>query len=193
MKRIVSIIALFLGSCILLNGQEHLKVKNIPIEGSATSFIAKLKATGLKHYTGSGTDEVLKGQFAGMPDCYFIIAASDKTQTVFRVGIMTDNSVSWSSLKSKYNGIKDSYSSKYPDYKSYEYFTEPYYEGDGYELQALRLEKCTYATYFFTDEGSITVEMKGSSGEGYVVITYEDNIGFEKAKAERNATVIDDI
>ena len=194
MKRIVSILLLGLMSCFLLNGQGHLKVKNIPIEGSATSFISKLKAAGLKHYSGSGVDEILTGTFAGMSDCYFVFAASDKTKTIFRVGIMTDSAVSWSSLKSKYNRIKEDYAKKYPEYNSYEFFEDPYYAGDGYELQALRKEKCTYATFYHTPEGSITVEMKASSySEGYVVITYEDNLSYEKAKSERGETVSDDI
>lgn len=195
MKRIITIIALLLTSCLLLNGQEHLKFKNIPIDGTVTSFISKLKAAGLKHYSDTGINEVLDGTFAGMNNCKVIFASSDKTKTVFRVAVITENEVSWRSLKNTYNTVKETYNNKYGEGRSYEFFEDPYYEGDGFEFQALRRDKCTYATFYTTPEGNISIQMKGSStsSEGYLLITYEDDKNFDKAKEEREATVIDDI
>ena len=53
----------------------------------------------------------------------------------------------------------------------------PRYEGDGYELQALNSDKCTYAAYYHTDLGLICIDMYGAGyGKGQVKISYEDKI-----------------
>ena len=187
MKRILSLIAIVFVSCTMLFGQEHLKIKNIPIDGTVQSMYAKLKATGLKPMPD--VPGALQGTFAGMDDCAFLIIGSDRTNTVYKVGVMTQFIDSWSSLKSMYLRLKEQYINKYNDCQSFEFFSSPYYEGDGYEMQALRMDKCTYASYFETPEGIISLEIKDKC----IFITYEDAINLEKAKAEFGENVINDI
>lgn len=194
MKKIATILAFALLSCFILSGQEHLKIKNVPIDGNASTFTKKLKDAGLTEYPDAGDYTILQGTFAGLSNCLFMFAESDKSRIVYRVLVMTEEDRTWSALKSTYLSLKNNYSAKYSKGRSYEFFDSPYYEGDGYEMQALRLEKCTYVTYYTVPEGAISIEMKAfSSGGGYILITYEDKQNLEIAKAERSSIVNDDI
>ena len=192
MKKLLSILAICLICSIELFAQEHIKVKNIPIDGKVPALMAKFKAAGLTPY--KGYDDVLTGTFAGFDNCTFLFYGTDKTNTAYRITIMTDSYSSWYTLKVKYRALKESYIQKYPNYEDFEFFREPYYEGDGYELQALKNEKCVYSTFFDTEEGTISIELSSvSSQSGYIVIRYEDKINLSIAKSERQTTVSDDI
>ncbi len=194
MKKILTAIAFVLLSCSMLNAQEgHLKIKGIPIEGNLSTFMSKLKATGLKAASFGGV-ECLEGKFAGTSDCYFLFGASQTSKTVFRVAVIMPEETSWRSLKGQYESVKDNYSSKYGNGRSYEWFDSPYYEGDGYEMQALKKDKCNYTTFFDAPGGSIKIEIQSwAPSAGIVLITYEDEKGMAIAKAENNAIVNDDI
>ncbi len=98
--------------------------------------------------------------------------------------------VSWHSLKSEYNSFKDSYNDKYGKGRSYEYFSDPYYEGDGYELQALRLEKCTYITFYETQEGNIMLKIGDDKA---VQVHYEDKLTTAAKSREAEQSVSNDI
>jgi len=192
MKKVFTAIVL---ACFALTavGQEHLKIKNIPISGTVQSFKAKLRATGLQNNPIIPDGSVLKGSFAGMPDCNFIFGGSAQTNTVFRVAVLTDSYKSWEQLKSKYESLVDSYSKKYQQNDQVHYFSSPYKEGDGDEIQALCNEKCIYLTVFDAPGGTIAIEIKGMVNEGRIMITYEDEQNFKKAKAENEKVVSDDI
>lgn len=57
--------------------------------------------------------------------------------------------------------------------KSVELFEEPYYEGDGYELQALRLGKLLYTSMFDAKNGDITLQLIYVDG-AHLVLVYTD-------------------
>jgi hypothetical protein len=83
------------------------------------------------------------------------------------------------------------YTSKYGQPSdNFEYILSPYYEGDGFELQALRNEKCTYSTFFITDSGFIIVKMTNS---GKLSLEYEDKTNSDQDSKEKESSVLDDI
>ena len=82
---------------------------------------------------------------------------------------------------------------KYPDNKIYEFFLDPYEDGDGYELQAIRLEKGFYRAFFFAPEGTISISIKANGSKGYFSIVYEDAINMEKYTSERDKSIKDEI
>lgn len=65
-----------------------------------------------------------------------------------------------------------------------------YYEGDGYELQALKNDKCTYSTYFKTEKGTLNVAITSS---GNLSLGYEDKINTEIQTEEKNNADLNDI
>lgn len=163
---------------------EHLKFRDIEIDGTATLFLSKLKTLG---YILKDTDDgvyLLDGKFGGKEcDIYFL--STEKTKTVWKVAVFFEKKNSWSSLKSDYNSIKEQLITKYgKPKKSYNFFSNPYYEGDGYELQAVKNEKCTYFTTWELVGGAISLQISGTDG-CRLVIQYEDKTNMTKMQKEK--------
>lgn len=177
--------------------QEHLKFKGVPIDGTLSSFVSALKAKGLSISSLDSKYEstIMEGDFAGLDNCQFMIVSS-KDKTPGKVIVLGPSIKSWYNLKGRYNDLKESLQAKYTnaEVKSYEFFKDPYEEGDGYELQAISLDKCIYTTFFVLPEGSITVELAGSTSTScYVKLTYEDTINFGKIVKENEKSISDDL
>ena len=190
MKKSIFIILCCLFSCALYAQEKHLEFKGTPLNGSLTSFVQKMKLKGYKTILTQDNAVVMEGEFIGKNANIFILS-TPKTKIVWKVGVNLEKEISWSSLKSEYRKIKESYIKKYgKPLHSFERFDEPYYEGDGYELQALKLEKCTYISYFETPEGMISVGMDSS---GSIAIMYEDGINVKIASKEKENAVMNEI
>lgn len=197
MKIIKKLIAITFCICIWgisfnLHAQNstHLEFKGVSLNGNLPSFVQKMESKGFS-VVRNGDDIVsMEGSFAGKEVTIYIVGSS-KTKTVWKVRVVLPKSHSWSSIKSDYKYMKDMYTTKYgvPS-DSYEFFSSPYYEGDGYEMQALRNDKCTYFCAFETSGGVIWIEM--DEGE-YIAINYEDKQNTTKHQSEKDSSVIDDI
>ena len=129
MKKIITLVLLLV--TVLVSAQEHLKFKNVPIDGSLNSFVQKLNNAGLDltFVEYSGQIATYRGDFAGLSDCTIHILTT-KSGTVCKILVASDWYYSWSSTKSKYNKYKELYSEKYPVEANFENFYSPYYEGD---------------------------------------------------------------
>ena len=153
-------------------------------------MVSQLKSKGITHELTEGSIAMLKGDFAGKSDCTIGVLATKQSNTVWKVVVYFPEKTSWYSLKSEYKSFKESYTEKYGSPSSYEYFSDPYYEGDGYELQALRLEKCSYVSYYETDKGYISVEIDDSK---CVTVSYEDAINVKIKSREQEMSISEDI
>lgn len=175
--------------------QEHMTFKNIPISGSLLSFIEKMKNAGFSMEYQADNGAVMKGSFAGFSDCEVIIACSQKSKTVWKVVVDLPSQSSWSAVQSRYNEYKEKYINKYgKPTDSFAFFSSPYYDGDGYELQAIKIDKGYFSTYWILGLGTIAVEIKASNSyEGNVRVGYEDKASTEIRDAELAAVVDDDI
>ena len=190
MKKSILVILCCLFSCALYAQEKHMEFKGIPLNGTLSSFIQKMKVKGYKTIYTEDNAVIMEGEFIGK-SASIAILASPKSKIVWKVGINFKKETSWSSLKSEYYKIKESYIKKYgKPLQSFERFFKPYYEGDGYELQALKLDKCTYESYFETPEGMIFVGMDSS---GCISIGYEDGINLKIARKEKENAVMDEI
>jgi len=185
--RLIIVASIILFS-VNLFAQEHLSFKGIPITGKSAAYVEQLKNQAFTFIKTEGNISVLEGTFINLP-CTIYTIGSINTNTIWKVHLTFSDEISWSSLKGSYNTIKGQYQTKYGTGESYEYFTKPYYEGDGYELQAIAKEKCSYATYWNTDLGYISVKISGK----HVAISYEDKIGADVNRAEKQQVVNNDI
>lgn len=175
---------------VTLQAQEHMSFKGISMGGNLSTFVSALKNQGFIQEDYYDNMVILKGDFAGKSDCTIVVGATENTKSVWKVVVTFPEKVSWYSLKSEYKSFKESYNNKYGKGRSYEYFSDPYYEGDGYELQALRLEKCTYMTFYETAEGNIMLEI---SDDKSVAVHYEDKITTAIKDREEEQSVSSDI
>ena len=195
MKKILA--ALFISLIALsVSAQNHLKIKGIPIDGNINTFVNKLKNAGLKQntlFSESLGRTILEGDFAELHNCKWAFL-STKNGTVCKVIIMSDYITGWFSCKEKYNEMKALLNTKYELIGSYEYFKNPYYDGDGYELSALSQKKGDWQCFFKCEEGVINLVLDAvDTREGYINISYEDNINMAKYTEEREKRISDDI
>lgn len=177
------------------DGKKHLTFRQIPISGNVNNFIRKLEAQGYT-VTNSYNQEynlaILTGKFAGVNNCQILVVGTPVSMLVCRVVISLPEQQIWFSLKSEYQEWKNKLTAKYGTPTSYEYFSEPYYEGDGYEMTALSNEHCQYQS-FYTDketEGTIVVRL---STRGCVTMVYEDKHNSDIGEGEKNNIANDDL
>lgn len=187
MKKILLVVALFLS--FSLSAQEHLEFRGIPIDGHLNIFVAKMKSIGYTIQEENNNVVIMKGKFTNK-DVLLAVVGSVKTRTVWKVSVLFDVASSWSSLQSDYLEYKELFTNKYGMPKSYEFFSKPYYEGDGYELQALRNDKCTYASFFENSVGYISVRLRSSECLG---LDYEDKVNSEISAKEKKSSALDEI
>lgn len=189
MKKLVTVFILVLFSLTLF-AQGHLTFKNIPIQGNISSFISKMKSAGFSFVEQNDKNCIMNGPFAGFSNCDIVIGFSPKTKTVWKVMAILPSQISWGSVLFRYLEYKQRFIDKYGKAESFEFFEDPFYEGDGYELMAFRNEKATYASYWTTPLGIIQVAISASSNShGWVTLGYEDKSGVAILDAERSAII----
>ena len=177
--------------------QDHLTFKGIPIDGKLTEFVSKLQEHGLvlTYTNDEGYASILKGTFAGFEDCLIYVLSSKKSHIVWKVSVKFPEQTSWYALKSRYNDYKTSLTQKYgaPN-DDFHFFTKPYYEGDGYEFQALRNDKCSYTAFFDVTGGLIVIEIESKEyNSGRVAISYEDEINTQLKKNDQQTSINNDL
>jgi hypothetical protein len=108
------------------------------------------------------------------------ILLSPKTKTCWKLIVYKTNMISWDALKQEYDRTIDAIKQKYI-YETYdERFLSPYVEGDGYEISAIKLDKCIWKTFYTDEKGnSIICEI----ARNYIMNTSSIRILYENAKA----------
>ena len=175
---------------VVVQAQDHMSFKGVSMKCTLTSFVSQLEVQGYETLLKREDGAVLSGSFAGKTNCKIFVMCTNNSKVVWKVVVKFPEKVSWFSLKSEYNTFKETYTSKYGKPESYEFFSSPYYEGDGYELQALKLEKCTYASIFSSPQGLICLEI---TDDKCVQVVYEDAVNVDIKRIEQNTVVSNDI
>ena len=177
----------------IIDDGKHLLFKQFPITGDVNTFIQNLTSAGYRlvepyNYTYHAAS--LIGSFAGNNDCTIAVIGTPKTHIACCVMVFMQEHHIWYTLKDQYEKVKNQLKKKYGTPESYEFFSEPYYEGDGSELTALWSDHCTYLSNFSTENGKVGVSM---SKEAKVLIIYQDRINIEIQESENNALADDDL
>ncbi|MFI3331633.1 MAG: hypothetical protein R3Y38_07490, partial [Rikenellaceae bacterium] len=179
-------------SAVFVQAQEHMEFKGIPISGHIDSFVAKLESSGFKKKTVNLNDNacVLTGQFVGKA-CEVFVICSPKTKQVWKVAVFLPKSSGWHSIKGDYNSFKTQFTTKYGNpTNSFEFFSKPYYEGDGYEMTAIKVDKCNYMSFWTMAQGTISVAIGTTAS---IIFAYEDEINRKLKSVEEKSKIQDDI
>lgn len=156
----------------------------VPISGTLQEATTKFKAKGyiLKETLDHGNGVIMKGKVNLQPIELWIFC-TPTSKKVFKMNVFFDAQISWSSIKSEYERYKDILTNKYgePD-SQYDFFVKPYYEGDGYEMSAISLEKCTYAS-FWLNKNNLSIHLLISKYK-QVEISYQNDEMLIIAKSE---------
>jgi hypothetical protein len=157
----------------------------VKIDGSSTEYLAKIKAKGyvFKKYFDNNNGAIL---MKDLNELY--VFWTPKTKLVYKVSIYFPKKDGWYSLKSQYGEYKDMLSNKYGEPKDvYEYFTKPYYEGDGYEMTALSVGKVSYFSFWdLSNEQNLQLGLSITKYD-QVEISYENYKNTLLKNQEQNA------
>lgn len=167
MKNLLIAIALFITST--LSAQEF---NGVRIDGDLNTFISNLKAKNytFRKYVEGGA--ILDGKI-GYDNVEVFVFTTPKSKKVFRVSVYFEKKSTWTSLKSNYFNLLDILKNKYgePDAERTD-FENPYYEGDGYEMSAVKLKKVVYGA-LWKDKSNLSMTIIISEFN-QVNITYDN-------------------
>jgi hypothetical protein len=141
MKQLIIALCLF-GQ---VQAQEFMGIK---VDGSKQHITSQFIAKGFKKKTELPTTIVYSGELNGSKiEVYATF--TPKTNKCWKFSVWMPEETSWYTLKSKYEKYVSIFTEKYgkPD-SDYAMFLTPYYEGDGYEMSAVSLEKCLYSSFW---------------------------------------------
>ena len=152
----------------------------VKVDGTVSDVVRNMSAKGFTVVKKEPTYLSMKGK-VGTENVEFIAVFTPVSKLCWKFAIYFDEENSWYSLKNKYNEMLTMMTTKYGTPKNeFSFFVKPYYEGDGYELTAIAIEKAYYSAYW----NNISVEI---SKYKQVSISYEnpDNVAKKKQESER--------
>lgn len=177
--------------------QKYFEFKGIEIDGDLQSFCDKLVAIGYcldlsddnPTTTPGNSLAFLTGTFAGKDDCKIMVVESKLINKVWLVVVDLPVQACWSLIKQEYGLFKSICQKKYGEPKSFEYFTTPYSEGDGKEMEAIMNDMCDYKSFWIMKGGAVILSI---TNEKQVSISYEDAINCKlRIAAEEEAASLD--
>ena len=132
--------------CSAQSKETHLEFMGLPISGSAEFFIPRLEEKGFVKVDTFESSTKFIGKFAN-EIVNLTLLASPRTNTVCKVIVYFPEKNSWAELQSDYFKKKKLYRIKYLLTDDFEFFSNPYENGDGYEMRAVVNEKCNYHSF----------------------------------------------
>jgi hypothetical protein len=182
MKKVIVLIAIVLSS-ITLSAQSF---DGVEISGDLVTAIAKFKAKGYTLVKNEDGIASMKGMLAKTYNIELYIYTTPKSKKVTKVVAYLDEENTWSNLKYEYEKFVGIISDKYgkPD-NTYATFTSPYFEGDGYEMTAVGIEKCLYASYWLGQSNNTNIGVEISKFK-QVKIVYENAANMRLRKNEQD-------
>ena len=176
MKRIVLFLAT-LGICFGAGAQEHLKFKNIPMDGPEKALVEALCQNEF-HLVHDGTHGAsLSGRFTGKTVDVFVIPNIEGN--VSRVAVNYPSPENWGNLRMDFYSLLRSLSFKYGEpVELAQEFQLPFSDGDGRELEALRRGSARWYARFVSPEGTIHLVIANNpmTQQPAINLLYEDTI-----------------
>lgn len=190
MKKITLFLFVILNVNFCFGQNEHLKFRDIDIDGHITEFISKLEKLGYSIQVNSDDTVMLKGSFIGR-ECDIFVQFSSKTKIVYGVMIHLPIEKSWYSFKREYQSVKEKVIQKYGKPRAIiESFKKPYYDGSGCEIQALKNGECVYLSVWDVKNGSIVLQIIAA---GYLYIGYWDSSNKEVYEKKEKDIISSDL
>jgi hypothetical protein len=180
----IAIFALFLTISQISFGQ---KFSGIPIDGNIKNFIESMKLKGYILENFDGRIATFKGKIDN-ENVRIYVFSSHQTKIVFKLNVFYEKKETFDELKTQMDRIKLVIETKYGAssncVSNYKY---PYEEGDGYELNALILNKLDYVCFWLDikDNPNFNISLELTSFQK-VLLTYENVANTDIAIKEKN-------
>ena len=167
----------------------HMKFMGIEMNCAVDIAMLDLEKKGFEIIDIRKEGYIMSGKFIDR-NALVTLHATPKTNLFYRANIFFNEHTSWYSLKSEFLEVVKYYKAKYQSISSSRTFIDPYYEGDGYELQGVSMDKCFYYERFEAEGGKISIEIRDMKR---VQIRYEDKNNAKKNEQETIAINLDEI
>ena len=177
-----------LGICLWAGAQEHLKFKNVPIDGPKKAFLAELQKNDFHLIEDTDFGASLRGKLSGRPVNAFVMSTSEGI--VSRVAATFDPPETWTALRLDFYTLLRSLSFKYGKPQEFvQEFQMPFSDGDGRELEALQRGRARWYARFVSEEGTIHLMITNNpmTQQPGIMLLYEDTINCTR-QDEINAT-----
>lgn len=193
MKKIVtSLIVFLIAMSSLAQSSDHLTFKGVPIDGTLSEYVSKMKQNGFSYISTEDGVAMLTGDFAAYKNCIVGVATLKQKDLVSKITVLFPDRDTWSSLSGNYFDLKEMLTQKYGEpsecVEKFDTYSEPRDDGD--RMRAVEMDNCKYYTIYETDKGSIQLSIEHNSVFScYVVLSYYDKINSKIIRAK----AIDDL
>lgn len=186
MKKIITLTIVML--CAIYSfAQEHLAFKGVPIDGTLSSYVAKMKAKG---FTSLGTSDgvaALKGDFAAHKSCTILVATMQNKDLVSRIAVVFPEQDKWQYLYGDYAELKDLLTIKYGEpsdcIEEFQGYSSPKTDSD--KMYEVGMDRCKFASIFTTPNGEIQLSIGHDSViRGFVRLLYIDKINNDSVRQD---------
>lgn len=160
------------------SSSEHLTFKGVPIDGTLSEYVAKMKQAGFSHVGTQDGTAILQGDFAGFKGCTIGVSTLKNLNVVSTIEVIFPKHDDWSSLERDYDQLKSMLMQKYGEpAKVVEQFHGSSPDTNDSKLFALFMDRCTWNTTFETSKGDIQLSIqKEEYGDNFVLLKYYDKI-----------------
>jgi hypothetical protein len=166
----------------------HLTFKGVPIDGTLSEFVEKMKSKGFTHISTEDEVATLKGDFALFKNCIVEVSTYKQIDLVSRIYVIFPENGNCSDASYDYFSLKKMLIEKYGNPAVVVEENQDDEPSDFVEaiITAIR---CEYYSTFKTEKGIVHLSIeKDKLSEYYVLLSYCDKINDEiiKAKAKED-------
>jgi hypothetical protein len=181
MKKILMLFTACL-MAMMMNAQtanEHLKFKGVPIDGTLSQYVQKMKTAGFSMLGMENGAAILQGDFAGNKGCTIVVGTLKGKDLVSEIVVAFPEYETWSALYGSYSDLKSMLTEKYGEpsdcIEKFQSYSEPRDDRD--RIFEVKMDRCKYITTFSTNAGDIHLMIfhEGMS-HCYVTLSYYDKI-----------------
>ena len=169
------------------SNSEHLTFKGVPIDGTLSEYVAKMKGTGFKYIGEQDRIAILQGDFAGFKGCTIGVATLKSTNKVNTIGVIFPEQNNWADLENSYEYLKSMLTEKYGEpsecVEKFQGYGHPQTDND--KLYQLQMDECTWYTIYSTSKGDIQLSIDNQSVMScFVMLRYFDKINTDAVRAQ---------
>ena len=140
----------FIALSVLLSikgiSQEFMGVK---VDGSKQTISSQFVGKGMKRIESSNPNTLVFNGYVNGSLIELYVAFTPKSNLAWKFMVYLPKCTDWYELKGSYNKYLELFTDKYGEpNSSYSTFLSPYYEGDGYEMSAVGINKCLYSAFW---------------------------------------------
>ncbi len=191
MKKYISTIiftffSLITFSQINVDSTKHIAFKGVPINGTLTEYVLKMKNSGFIHKGTSDGIAVLEGDFAGYKNCLVEVSTLKQKDLVSNIAVMFTTQDTWAALSGNYFNLKELLIEKYGNpAECVEEFQSYIPKDDRSKMMQVKLDAYKYYTTFKMGNGTINLSIENKNfNKVFVRLAYFDKINSEVMRKE---------